>query len=242
MSWIYYPSDNKQNEQPSEMAQILSILVFIGIVLAFDLSLVILNVNYLLIMVFSFMLVFGSNVNIFLFRMQDEAQYYYDKSFIHPWFQQILNFFQPEPLNTDVYVNVAGGLVPLAVVSILALMYPNIIIPTLFLSLFLIIIINRLAIITKYGVVMPIIIAPILGLVGGAVIGALYLMIGLSITITSIAMIAYSAVTVSVLIGADLLNLGKLHRYGTNGLSIGGAGIFDGIFLSGLLTLIFILL
>ncbi len=241
MSWNYYPLNSTQDERSREIAQIVSMLIFISIVLVFQMTLTFLNINYLLILILSLGLIFGSNVNIFLFGIEEKSQFYYDRPFIHPWFLQILNMFQPEPLTTDVYVNVAGGLVPIAVASILAVLHPTIIIPAILLSLFLIIIINRLAIITNYGVVMPVIIVPILGLLGGAGIGILYILIGIPIVLTNIAMIAYLSVTISILIGADLLNLGKLHKIRSNGLSIGGAGIFDGIFLSGLLTLIFIL-
>jgi uncharacterized membrane protein len=40
------------------------------------------------------------------------------------------------------------------------------------------------------------------------------------------------------LIGADLLNLDKLHGLGAPMASLGGAGIFDGIFLMGLLAVL----
>jgi uncharacterized membrane protein len=38
------------------------------------------------------------------------------------------------------------------------------------------------------------------------------------------------------LIGADLLNLGKVINAGATYLSIGGAGLFDGIFLTGIIA------
>jgi uncharacterized membrane protein len=42
------------------------------------------------------------------------------------------------------------------------------------------------------------------------------------------------------LIGADLLNLGKIKDLGAPVASIGGAGTFDGIFLSGFIALLLI--
>ena len=54
-------------------------------------------------------------------------------------------------------------------------------------------------------------------------------------------MIAYTSNTISTVIGADLLNLGKFFNYRSNVISIGGAGIFEGIFLASLLSLVFIL-
>jgi uncharacterized membrane protein len=41
--------------------------------------------------------------------------------------------------------------------------------------------------------------------------------------------------TMGVLIGADILNLKKAQKYG-GFLSIGGAGVFDGIFLVGIVS------
>jgi uncharacterized membrane protein len=40
------------------------------------------------------------------------------------------------------------------------------------------------------------------------------------------------------LVGADLLNLGKIPELGAPVASIGGAGTFDGVFLSGILAVL----
>ena len=52
------------------------------------------------------------------------------------------------------------------------------------------------------------------------------------------AQIAYIAGSLGTLIGADLLNLGKISGLGTPVASIGGAGTFDGIFLTGILAVL----
>jgi uncharacterized membrane protein len=54
--------------------------------------------------------------------------------------------------------------------------------------------------------------------------------------------IAYVGGTLGALIGADLLNLHKLPEIGAPVASIGGAGTFDGIFLTGLLSVLLVLL
>lgn len=51
---------------------------------------------------------------------------------------------------------------------------------------------------------------------------------------------AYAGGVIGTLIGADLLNLGKIKDLGAPVASIGGAGTFDGIFLSGLIALLLI--
>jgi uncharacterized membrane protein len=48
--------------------------------------------------------------------------------------------------------------------------------------------------------------------------------------------IAYVSGTVGTLVGADLLHLHQVKRLGATMVSIGGAGTFDGIFLSGIIA------
>ncbi len=50
--------------------------------------------------------------------------------------------------------------------------------------------------------------------------------------------LAYVAGVLGTLVGADLLNLPRIRRLGAPVASIGGAGTFDGIFLSGLLAVL----
>jgi uncharacterized membrane protein len=52
------------------------------------------------------------------------------------------------------------------------------------------------------------------------------------------AALAYAGGSLGVLIGADLLNLGKLQGLGAPVVSIGGAGTFDGIFVTGLMAVL----
>ncbi|MDD5329760.1 MAG: DUF1614 domain-containing protein, partial [Sulfuricella sp.] len=50
--------------------------------------------------------------------------------------------------------------------------------------------------------------------------------------------LAYISGTLGVLIGADLTRLGDIRKMGTPIASIGGAGTFDGIFLSGIVAVL----
>src|SRR5215472_16583080 len=52
------------------------------------------------------------------------------------------------------------------------------------------------------------------------------------------AALAYVGGSIGTLVGADLLNLGKLQGLGAPVASIGGAGTFDGIFLTGVLAVL----
>lgn len=51
--------------------------------------------------------------------------------------------------------------------------------------------------------------------------------------------LAYASGSLGTLIGADLLNFGKIQGLGAPIASIGGAGTFDGIFLTGLLAVVY---
>jgi uncharacterized membrane protein len=50
--------------------------------------------------------------------------------------------------------------------------------------------------------------------------------------------IAYIAGSLGTLIGADLMNLGAIHGLGAPVASIGGAGTFDGVFLTGIVAVL----
>jgi uncharacterized membrane protein len=52
--------------------------------------------------------------------------------------------------------------------------------------------------------------------------------------------LAYISGVIGVLLGADLLNLRKVTKLGAPMMSIGGAGTFDGIFLTGIISVLLV--
>ncbi|HEY3374418.1 MAG TPA: DUF1614 domain-containing protein [Candidatus Aquicultor sp.] len=50
------------------------------------------------------------------------------------------------------------------------------------------------------------------------------------------AVVAYISGVIGTLAGADLLNLGRIRKIGSLAVSIGGAGVFDGVFLVGIIA------
>ena len=62
--------------------------------------------------------------------------------------------------------------------------------------------------------------------------------VALALSRGSAAPLAYVAGSLGTLIGADLLNLGKVQGLGAPVASIGGAGTFDGVFVSGILAVL----
>ncbi|MCE8425881.1 MAG: DUF1614 domain-containing protein, partial [Candidatus Methanoperedens sp.] len=63
-------------------------------------------------------------------------------------------------------------------------------------------------------------------------------MVALIISPGEAALLAYISGTIGSLIGADLLNLNKIPYLGAPMASIGGAGTFDGIFLTGIISVL----
>ncbi|WP_457549779.1 DUF1614 domain-containing protein [Archaeoglobus sp.] len=51
--------------------------------------------------------------------------------------------------------------------------------------------------------------------------------------------LAFSSGVLSALVGADILHLKDIEKIGSGIVSIGGAGTFDGIFLTGVFSVIF---
>jgi len=130
---------------------------------------------------------------------------------------------------TLVAVNVGGALIPTAVSAYLLLRATS---QTVFLSLVGVL---AVAVVTHIvarpvkgvGIVTPAFLPPI-----AAAVAALILAPGHPQTV------AYVSGVLGTLIGADLSNLQVIKRLGAPVASIGGAGTFDGIFLSGILAVL----
>ncbi len=97
--------------------------------------------------------------------------------------------------------------------------------PILIATLLMIIIAKILAkVVPGQGIVLPAILPPILA----AILAMLF-------APSFVAPVAFIIGTTGVLIGADILNLRRIQKYG-GFLSVGGAGVFDGIFLVGIVS------
>ncbi len=77
------------------------------------------------------------------------------------------------------------------------------------------------------GIVVPSLVPPIAAIVVAWVLGG-----------HSVAAVAYVGGTLGTLIGGDLLNLRGVRELGAPVVSIGGAGTFDGVFLTGILAVL----
>lgn len=130
--------------------------------------------------------------------------------------------------HTQVAVNVGGCLVPLFFSFFLMGHYP-IPAPPLLSAIAIVTLVSYLASrpIAGLGVAMPVFVAPITAALAASFLGGEHR-----------APLAYIAGTLGVLIGADLLRLRDIPALGASMASIGGAGTFDGIFMSGLVAVL----
>ncbi len=96
--------------------------------------------------------------------------------------------------------------------------------------------VNRSArVIEGLGVATPALVPPI-------VTAAATIMVDWVTPLRSPAQVAYIGGTLGTLIGADLLNLGRVRNIGAPVVSIGGAGTFDGVYLTGMVSVLLVFL
>jgi len=171
----------------------------------------------------------GSFINIPLFKLRSRTSMVreeYVNSFGLTYRVPRLEYGQT---TTTLAINVGGALIPTAVsVYLLARSAASIILLGLLAVLVVAIVTHAVARPVKgVGVTTPVFISPI-----AAAIIAVILSPAHPVTI------AYVGGVLGTLIGADLSNLRKIPDLGAPMASIGGAGTFDGVFLSGIIAVL----
>ncbi|MFW5913261.1 MAG: DUF1614 domain-containing protein [Candidatus Hadarchaeota archaeon] len=177
-----------------------------------------------------FISLLGSSINIPIYKVRRKEPVILKKP--HSFF----DFIYPERENryrviqTTIAINVGGALVPLFLCIYILFTYPNLISQYAIGTAIIAIISFKLARpLPGIGIALPTFIPPLSAAA-----------VALLIPGDPKAAIAFFSGVMGVLIGADLLNLNGSVRSGAEFLSIGGAGTFDGIFLTGLLSLFFV--
>lgn len=167
---------------------------------------------------------FGSAINLPLGSIRSQPP----SAFLPPPF----GLLRPPPLSftgrTVIAVNVGGGLIPV-VFSLYLLNRLDLPLPALALGTAIVAAIAYALSrpIPGIGIGMPMLIAPLAAASVGLVLGG-----------DNPGPFAYICGTLGVLIGADLLHLKDLPTLGAPIASIGGAGTFDGIFMTGILAVL----
>jgi len=169
---------------------------------------------------------FGSVINLPLFRIRNVPQPPAELPPDQPQFPgfPLWNF----NTRTRITLNVGGGLIPTAF-SIYLFHHSDLELLAVFQGTFFVTLISYLFSrpVKGLGIGMPMLVAPL-----SAALIAVVLEPKLS------APLAYISGTLGVLIGADLLRLKDIRSMGAPFASIGGAGTFDGIFITGIVAVL----
>jgi uncharacterized membrane protein len=157
----------------------------------------------------------GSLVDIPLSR---QKKFYIEKTYFFSLFKK------QEIISQGITINLGGAIIPILISIFFLTKVP--LRPTLLATALMIVIAYSLSkIVPGRGIVLPAFIPPI----SSAVI-SLILVPGFS------APVAFISGVMGVLIGADFLKIRKIKKIYQGNLSIGGAGVFDGIFLVGIVS------
>lgn len=168
----------------------------------------------------------GSMINLPLFSIQAEAP---PPDAVPSPMRRLLGLPRVEFTGrTIVAVNVGGCLTPVAF-SVYLMAHNPVTLPQVLLAAA---IVSAVAYFASYpipgiGIGIPIMVAPLTAALAAAIINP-----------EERAVIAYISGTLGVLIGADILRLKSVRKLNAPLASIGGAGTFDGIFLSGLVAVL----
>ena len=168
---------------------------------------------------------FGSSINLPLFSVRAQLP----PELVEGVFYGLLR--GPRRLfsgRTRVMVNVGGGVIP-AAFSLYLFTHARLdVVQTLLAILVVAAVSYRLSRpIPGLGIAMPIFVAPLTAA-----------MVALALGGDNPAPLAYISGSLGVLLGADLFRLRDIPRLGVSLVSIGGAGTFDGIFITGLVAVL----
>jgi uncharacterized membrane protein len=170
--------------------------------------------------------VIGSAINLPLFSMRAQAgSLEAAPETLRPLLEEAMRQFKGR---TTVAVNVGGGLVPVCFSAYLMHHNPIPVFEVALSVAVVALICYRFSRpIPGLGIGMPMFVAPIAAA-----------LIALTLNEEASAPLAYICGTLGVLIGADLMRTSDIRRMGVPVASIGGAGTFDGIFLTGLVAVL----
>ncbi|MDJ0880137.1 MAG: DUF1614 domain-containing protein [Gammaproteobacteria bacterium] len=197
-------------------------IIYLG-VFAFALEKLGLSTHSAMLLLISTML--GSGINLPLFQMQAEAPSTEVQQMFRNWY---FGHRLPFTGNTIVAINVGGAVIPICF-SIYLFQVNPLPLSKVILAISIVAVISFAGSrpIKGIGIGMPIFLAPLVAA-----------LTALSITPDQSAPMAYICGTLGVLIGADLLRMKDVRKIGTPVASIGGAGTFDGIFLTGIVAVL----
>ena len=135
---------------------------------------------------------------------------------------------ESRPSEVIISINLGGAIMPIALSAYLLLRNSPAVVPSVIAIPIIAVVVFFMARPVKgLGIVTPMFIPPLISAIVAVILGGGYAPV-----------VAYVGGTVGTLVGADLLHINSIKTLGAANMSIGGAGTFDGIFLTGLLTIL----
>lgn len=171
---------------------------------------------------------FGSAINLPLFTVTAERPLQPPPPMPAPLRRLLRHHMREFKGKTLVAVNVGGCLIP-AAFSVYLLIRQSLPWTQVLMATFAIAVLSRLISrpMPGLGIGMPVLVPPLAAAV-----------LALLINSAQSAPLAYISGTLGVIIGADLLRLNDIRKLGTPFAAIGGAGTFDGIFVTGIVAVL----
>ncbi len=178
----------------------------------------------------------GSSINIPLTDMQCSAPMIRERYVRVFGIQYRVPVMEDVSCNTLLAINLGGAVIPSLISIVLIYRFPASLLYALAAIAFVAILTNLVAKpVQGLGIVTPALLPPL-----SAALAAILLVYVGGAPHDFIFLIAYVGGTLGTLLGADILNLGKIRNLGAPVASIGGAGTFDGVFLSGLIAVLLV--
>jgi len=173
----------------------------------------------------------GSFINIPLFKMHSTIPMVHEDHV--SWFgiPYKIPHIEYGTATTTVAINVGGALIPAAVSAYLLARSSSSLVGLSIIGVLAVMLITHLVArpVKGVGIATPVFIPPIAAAVVAFILSP-----------AQPRLVAYVAGTLGTLLGADIWNLGKIPKLGAPLASIGGAGTFDGVFLTGIIAVLLV--
>ncbi len=176
--------------------------------------------------IFFFLCLWGSMINIPIYRKELEYYYNEDEKIVEV-FSRFLGIRVPTVHEKVIALNLGGAILPgLLSIYLFTKVSPGPVIMAIIITTAFSYLLSKP--VKGVGIVIPAFIPPII-----AAMTALLLS-----DRASAPAVAYISGVMGTLIGADILRLNQIKGVGLSFLSIGGAGVFDGIFIVGIISVL----
>ncbi len=169
----------------------------------------------------------GSHINIPVKKIRRDVELYPEQVVVTFFGMRYVVPRLKEPRYTVIAVNVGGCLIPIFVSLYLMAKNGLFLSPLLATAVVALVCYKLARPVPGVGIAIPMFIPPLLAA-----------LVALIIAPAKAPVVAYISGTMGTLIGADLLHLRDVNRLKAPVASIGGAGTFDGIFLTGIIAVI----